>query len=418
MFFSEVFIGIRHLLSKRNSSFVSVTTLISVLGIGLGVMALIVVVGVMTGFEKELRRKILGMQSHIVVSSLGSQGILKWRELSRKINLDQEVISSSPFIYGQVMFSSRGRVIGAVVKGISINKSSKKDFAEIMPLSTLNKIRDLKKKNKRGVILGSELASKLALEPGDTVKMISPIGKVTPMGLIPRTNDFVVAGIFKSGFYQYDVGLSFISLQGAQEFFGLGNYVSGLHVRVGDIFLSEKISKRIKSRLGGLYEVRSWQTMNQNLFSALKTEKTTMTILLMLVVIVAAFNIAGSLVMVVMEKGKDIAILKSMGATKGFILRLFFFQGAFIGFIGTMIGIFLGLLLGWNLHFVESFLEKFFGFEILPASIYHIDKLPIEIQFFEVTIISILSILVSLVATVYPAWRASSIDPIDELRFG
>ncbi len=418
MFFSEIFIGIRHLLSKRNSSFVSVTTLISILGIGLGVMALIVVVGVMTGFEKELRRKILGMQSHVVVSSHGNEGILKWRELSKKINDEEEVRSSSPFIYGQVMFSSRGRVMGAVVKGISINKSSKKDFAEFMSLSTLNKIRDLKKQNKRGIILGSELASKLVVEPGDTVKMISPIGKVTPMGLIPRANDFVVAGIFKSGFYQYDAGLSFISLQGAQDFFGLGNYVSGLHVRVSDIFLSEKISKRIKNRIGAKYEVRSWQTMNQNLFSALKTEKTTMTILLMLVVIVAAFNIAGSLVMVVMEKGKDIAILKSMGATKSFILRLFFFQGAFIGFIGTMLGIFLGLLLGWNLHLVESFLENFFGFEILPASIYHIDRLPIEMQFFEVITISLLSILVSLVATVYPAWRASSIDPIDELRFG
>ena len=327
MFSTEVFIGIRHLLSKRNSSFVSVTTLISILGIGLGVMALIVVVGVMTGFEKELRRKILGMQSHIVVSSLENKGVLEWRKLSKKINIDREVISSSPFVFGQVMFSSRDRVMGAIVKGIQIDITSKKDFAEFISDGSLNKIRELRSQKKKGVILGSELASKLMVEPGDTVKMISPIGKVTPLGLIPRTNNFHVAGIFKSGFYQYDAGLSFVSLQGAQEFFGLGSYVSGLHVRVSDIFLAEKISKRIKTEIGGLYEVRSWQTMNQNLFSALKTEKTTMTILLMLVVIVAAFNIAGSLVMVVMEKGKDIAILKSMGATKGFILRLFFCRG-------------------------------------------------------------------------------------------
>ena len=412
MFSTEIFIGIRHLLSKRNSSFVSVTTTISIFGIGLGVMALIVVVGVMTGFEKELRRKILGMQSHIVISSIGNAGILKWNELSKKVNIEEGVLSSSPFIYGQVMFSSSGRVMGAVVKGVRINIASKKDFSEFMPLSTLNKIKELKKEKKKGVILGSELASKLTVEPGDKVRMISPIGKV-----IPRANNFVVAGIFKSGFYQYDAGVSFISLEDAQDFFGLGNYVSGLHVRVSDIFLSEKISKGIQNRIGDSYQVRSWQTMNQNLFSALKTEKTTMTILLMLVVIVAAFNIAGSLVMVVMEKGKDIAILKSMGATKGFILRLFFLQGMIIGFVGTLLGVILGLLLGWNLHFVESFLEKFFGFEILPASIYHIDKLPIEMQFLEITIISILSIIVSLVATVYPAWRASRVDPIDELRF-
>ena len=417
MFSTEIFIGIRHLLSKRNSSFISVSTTISIFGIGLGVMALIVVIGVMTGFEKELRRKILGMQSHIVVSSIGNEGILKWNELSKKVNIEEGVLSSSPFIYGQVMFSSSGRVMGAVVKGVRINIASKKDFSEFMPLSTLNKIKELKKQKKKGVILGSELASKLTVEPGDKVRMISPIGKVTPMGLIPRANNFVVAGIFKSGFYQYDAGVSFISLEDAQDFFGLGNYVSGLHVRVSDIFLSEKISKGIHNRIGDSYQVRSWQTMNQNLFSALKTEKTTMTILLMLVVIVAAFNIAGSLVMVVMEKGKDIAILKSMGATKGFILRLFFLQGIIIGFVGTLLGVILGLLLGWNLHFVESFLEKFFGFEILPASIYHIDKLPIEMQFLEIAIISILSIIVSLVATVYPAWRASRVDPIDELRF-
>ena len=418
MFSTEVFIGIRHLLSKRNSSFVSVTTLISILGISLGVMALIVVVGVMTGFEKELRRKILGMQSHIVVSSLANEGVLEWRKLSKKINIDREVISSSPFVYGQVMFSSKGRVMGSIVKGIQIDTTSKKGFAEFISDDSLNKIRELKIQKKEGVILGSELATKLMVEPGDTVRMISPIGKVTPLGLIPKANNFHVAGIFKSGFYQYDVGLSFVSLRDAQEFFGLGNYVSGLHVRVSDIFLSERIAKRIKTKIGPLYEVRSWQTMNQNLFSALKTEKTTMTILLMLVVIVAAFNIGGSLVMVVMEKGKDIAILKSMGATKGFILRLFFLQGAFIGFIGTLLGVILGILLGWNLHYVESFLENFFGLEILPASIYHIDRLPVEMRFFEIIIISIVSIFISLVATVYPAWRASWVDPIDELRFG
>ena len=417
MSFPEVFIGIRHLFSKRNSSFISVTTLISILGIALGVMALIVVVGVMTGFEKELRRKILGMQSHIVVSGIGNEGILKWDDLSEKINSEPKVISSSPFVYGQVMFSARGRAMGAIVKGILINSSSKKFFSEFISEGSFNKIRELEKKKKEGVILGSELASKLMVDPGDEVRMISPIGKVTPMGLIPRTKNFVVAGVFKSGFYQYDAGLSFVSLQGAQRFFGLRKYVSGLHVRVSDIFLSERISKKIKGKIGGMYEVRSWQTMNQNLFSALKTEKTTMTILLMLVVIVAAFNIAGSLVMVVMEKGKDIAILKSIGATRGFILRLFFLQGAFIGFVGTFLGVVLGILLGWNLHFIESLLEKFFGLEILPASIYHIDRLPVEIQFFEIIVISILSFLISLIATVYPAWRASWVDPIDELRF-
>ncbi len=238
------------------------------------------------------------------------------------------------------------------------------------------------------------------------------------MGLVPRTKKLQVAGIFRSGFYQYDAGLAFVSMKESQAFFGLGDSVTGVHLRVRDIFSAERISRRIQGALAGAYWSRSWQQMNRNLFSALKTEKTTLTILLLLVVVVAAFNIIGSLVMVVMEKGREIAILKSMGATSGSILRIFFIQGAFIGLSGAALGTAGGLVLGWNLHVVEDFLERAFGLDILPPSVYDIDGLPVQMTPFDVSATAAAAVLICLAATLYPAWRASRVDPVENLRYG
>ena len=418
-FSTELFIGFRHLRSRSKLAFVSLTTWISVLGIALGVATLIVVVGVMTGFQREFRDKILGTQSHVVITRSGATLMRKWEDVLEKARKHEGVVAASPFVYGQAMFSFNNRVLGAVVRGIVPDREiDVTDIRKYLKGGSLNKILGKTSAGKPGVIIGAELAKNLFLKEGDTVTMVSPVGVVTPMGLVPRTKKFQVVGVFRSGFYQYDAGLSFVSMKESQEFFGFGKYVTGVHLRVKDIFAAERISRKIQGALSGAYLSRSWQEMNRNLFSALKTEKTTLTILLLLVVVVAAFNIIGSLVMVVMEKGREIAILKSMGATSGAILRIFFVQGAFIGLVGAVLGTGGGLVLGWNLHVVEDFLERAFGLDILPPSVYHIEKLPVQMTPFDVSVTAVVAFIICLAATLYPAWRASRVDPVENLRYG
>lgn len=416
---TELFIGFRHLRSRSKLAFVSLTTWISVLGIALGVATLIVVVGVMTGFQREFRDKILGTQSHIVITRSGATLMREWRDVLQKARDHEGVVAASPFVYGQAMFSFNNRVLGAVVRGIVPDREiDVTDIRRYLKDGALKKILEKNSAGRPGIIIGAELAKNLYLKEGDTVTMVSPVGVVTPMGLVPRTKKFQIVGIFRSGFYQYDAGLSFISMKESQAFFGFGKSVTGVHLRVKDIFSAERIARKIQGTLSGAYLSRSWQEMNRNLFSALKTEKTTLTILLLLVVVVAAFNIIGSLVMVVMEKGREIAILKSMGATSGAILRIFFVQGAFIGLLGAVLGTGGGLVLGWNLHIVEDFLERVFGLDILPPSVYHIEKLPVQMTPFDVSVTAVVAFIICLAATLYPAWRASRVDPVENLRYG
>ncbi|MEE9274455.1 MAG: lipoprotein-releasing ABC transporter permease subunit [bacterium] len=422
-------IGMRHLRSRRKPAFASITTWISTLGIAIGVTALIVVVGVMSGFEREMRTKILGTQSHVVITQAGAARLSKWPSVLKRVGGDPDVVAASPFIYGQAMLSSRGSVTGSVVRGIDPAKEADvTDILGFIRAGSFERLAEFRPSGKArpgggappsaGIVLGAELAANLGLGLGDIVTMVSPVGAVTPMGVLPRTKRFEVVGLFRSGFYQYDTGLSFISMKAAQAFFGLGKGVTGVHLRVRDIFQAERVAQRLQEELRLPYWVRSWQRMNRNLFSALKTEKTTMTILLLLVIVVAAFNIVGSLVMVVMEKGREIAILKSMGATRGAILRIFFVQGAAIGVAGAVLGAAGGLLLGWKLHVVEDFLEKVLGLDILPPSVYHIDRLPIQLSAEIVVATAITAVVISLLATLYPAWRASRVDPVEMLRYG
>ena len=413
----ELFVGMRHLRSKKKNAFVSITTWISVLGISLGVATLIVVVGVMSGFERELRSKILGTQSHVVVVESGTASMRKWGDVLKRVRKDPEVVAAAPFVFGQAMLSSNGSVTGAVVRGIDPERE--KDVTDLRSYMWAGSLDSLSAEGGMpGVVLGSELASALGLQLGMEVTIISPVGAITPMGVLPKSKTFKAAGIFRSGFYQYDSGMALIDMKVSQDFFGLGEGVTGVHLRVKDIFGAERVSRRLQKDLSYPYWVRSWQLMNRNLFSALKTEKTTMTILLLLVIVVAAFNIIGSLTMVVMEKGREIAILKSMGATRGVILRIFFIQGAVMGLAGAALGTGGGLVLGWNLGVVESFLEKYFGLDILPPSVYNISRLPVHMTVSDVTLMAIGAFLISLLATVYPAWRASRVDPVEVLRYG
>jgi len=413
----ELFVGMRHLRSKKKNAFVSITTWISVLGISLGVATLIVVVGVMSGFERELRSKILGTQSHVVVVESGAASMRKWGDVLKRVRKEPEVVAAAPFVFGQAMLSSNGSVTGAVVRGIDPERE--KDVTDLRSYMRAGSLDSLSAEGGMpGVVLGSELASALGLQLGMEVTIISPVGAITPMGVLPKSKTFKAAGIFRSGFYQYDSGMALIDMKVSQDFFGLGEGVTGVHLRVKNIFGAERVSRRLQKDLSYPYWVRSWQLMNRNLFSALKTEKTTMTILLLLVIVVAAFNIIGSLTMVVMEKGREIAILKSMGATRGVILRIFFIQGAVMGLAGAALGTGGGLVLGWNLGVVESFLEKYFGLDILPPSVYNISRLPVHMTVSDVTLMAIGAFLISLLATVYPAWRASRVDPVEVLRYG
>jgi len=397
---------------------VSLRTVLSVLGIALGVTALIDVVGVMAGFERELRAKILGTQSHVLVTEAGASAMLNWNKALTAAKKVPGVVAASPFVFGQAMVSANGNVTGAVVRGVKPSQEiDVTDIRKNMLTGTLSRLVE-QDGPLPGVVLGSVLASSLGVRPGKSVMLISPLPAITPMGMLPRSKSFNVVGTFQSGFYQYDSSLVFIEIGQAQRFFGLGKGVTGVHLKVEDIFRAELVARSLQEVLPFPYSIRSWQVMNHNLFSALKTEKTTMTIILFLLIIIAAFNIIGSLVMVVMEKGREIAILKSMGATWWAILRIFFIQGAAMGLAGSVLGTLGGLVLGWNLHHVEDFLEKYLGLDILPASIYQIERLPVFMAVSDVALIALGAFIISLIATVYPAWRASRTVPVDILRYG
>ncbi|MFQ5894309.1 MAG: lipoprotein-releasing ABC transporter permease subunit [Nitrospinota bacterium] len=423
-------IGLRYLRAGRQSRFVSLVTWISVGGVAVGVMALIVVIGVMSGFERELRNKILGAQSHVIVLQYGGRGMADHRQVIGRVERVKGVVSASPFIYNQVMLTSRDGVSGTVVRGVDPALEGRvTEIEKNMRAGSLRALADYRPPPRSGgdaegappraaIILGKELARSLGVGEGDDVTMVSPLGTMTPAGLIPRARRFRVVGVFESGFYQYDSGLSLITLAEAQRFFDLPGRVTGVEVRVRDIFRADRVAEAIRGELGFPYFTRSWKEMNRNLFSALRLEKVTMFVILVLIILVAAFNIVGSLVMVVMEKAKDIAILKSMGATNGGIMKVFMVEGVMVGLVGTALGTLGGLGVAWRLDAIEGFVERNFGLDILPPSVYYIDRLPVQINALDVTWIILVAFFLCTVATTYPAWRASRVDPVEVLRHG
>ena len=421
----ELFIGLRYLKAKRKQSFISVISLISILGVMVGVTALIIVLSVMTGFEKELREKILGVNAHIVIMEMGG-GMDGYDTVVEEVKGFKGVKGATPFVYGQAMLSSAGGAIGAVVRGIEVES-----VGEVMVLPekiTSGGLEGLKVRlgatggedgGVPGIVIGAELAKKQGLSVGDGVTVISPVGTATAVGNVPRMAMFEVAGVFELGMYEYDSSLAFVSLENAQRFFRLGKSVTGVEVSVDDMGETAKVASIVRDGLSdmGPFWVRTWMDMNRNLFSALKLEKVAMFIILALIVLVAAFNIISTLIMVVMEKSKDIAILKSMGATSGGIMRIFMIEGVVIGVTGTVLGTILGLITALNLEWVVQFIERLFNFTLLPPSVYYIDKLPSEVEPGVVAMVFLLSIGISFVATLYPSWQASRLDPVEAMRY-
>jgi lipoprotein-releasing system permease protein len=424
----ELFVSIRHLSAKKSQKFISLNTWISIAGVGLGVMALIVVIAVMSGFSKDLRDKILGTNSHVVVSNMNRAMVENYDDIIKKVRSVEGVIAAAPFIMNQVMLINGDRVSGVVVRGIDPGKEETvSDLGKNMVSGTITHLKtkssfsgDIKvrgKKNRAGIILGKELSRRLGVGVGDIVSMVSPVSRVTPVGLIPRMKLFKVVGVFESGMYEYDANLSFILLKSAQKFFSMKNGVSGIEVRVADIEQAGNIASVIQKELGFPYLVRDWMRMNRNLFSALKLEKIVMFIILILIIFVAAFNIVSTLFMLVMEKAKEIAILKSMGASCSSVMKIYSYQGLVIGFVGTFLGCATGFVIVPNLNEIVSAIESIFGIVAFPSDVYYLDRLPSKIQYMDSFLIIIFSIVICLVASLYPAWRASKLDLVDGLRY-
>jgi lipoprotein-releasing system permease protein len=405
----ELFIGLRYLNAKRKQTFISVISFISISGVAIGVMALIIVLGVMTGFSDDLRNKILGAKSHLVISQHGV-GIPNYRDIIKEVTTVDGVVSATPAIYNQVMLTSASNTVGSMIKGIDVASApTVTNLGSIIKQGSLADLEKLSPAGLPGVILGKEQAMILGVICGDELKVISPFGTMTPGGMIPRSKRFEVVGIFDSGMYEYDSSLAYISLANAQQFFNQPDVATEIEVKVEDIYGVKQLSESIEERLGIAYQVRDWMEMHKNLYAALKLEKMAMFVILILIILVAAFNIVGTLIMVVNDKYKDIAILKSMGARSFSIMKIFVLEGLIIGFIGTFLGIVGGMLL--------ATLQNTYHIVALPPDVYYISHLLIKITPRDLILVIVSAISISLVATLYPSWQASQLDPAEALRY-
>lgn len=411
----EILIGLRYLKSKRREAVISLITLISSGGVALGVMALIVVLSVMSGFEKDLRDKILGTNAHVVLLRFGEGGITDVDKLLPRITPLPHVAAAAPFTLHQVMLTSRHGVMGAVLRGIDPEREGQvTDLARNMKKGSL----DALSRDGEGIILGKSLAASLGISIGDPVNVVSPVGGgVTPLGMAPRVKQFTVVGVFEAGMYEYDAGLAYISIPAAQTFFRMGKSVTGVEIKLDDIYQAPQVAGQMQEELRFPFYTRTWMEMNKNLFSALKLEKTVMFIILVMIVLVAAFGVVSTLTMLVMEKTREIAILKSMGATAAGIMRIFILDGVVIGAVGTLVGLLGGLVVTKNLDRIVSFVERVFGIDAFPGDVYFLDKLPHQINAPDVVVVVIVSLIISFLATLYPSWQASRLNPVDALRY-
>jgi lipoprotein-releasing system permease protein len=405
----ELFAASRYLLARRKQSFISITSIVSVAGVALGVASLIVVLGVMNGFSTNLRNKILGVNAHVIVGNYKS-GIPDYRELCSEIASKEGVSGATPFIYSEVMLSTPGGVKGIVLRGID-----PRGAAGVLSIGRDIKsgsLDDLKSDTPEpGIILGQELSSRLGIGIGSQVNILSPSGKKSAAGFSPKIEKFRVKGVFDTGMYEYDSSLGYTTIKASQDILGFEkDMVTGVEVRVNDVYKAGKIANSLEESLGGYpFYVRDWMEMNENLFSALKLEKTAMAVILIMIVLVGSFSIVTTLIMLVMEKTRDIAILMSMGATKKMIRKIFVLQGMIIGAVGTGIGFMLGLGTCW-------LLERY-QFIQLPEDVYYLDHLPVLLQTSDLLLIGGVAMILCFLATIYPARQAAGLNPSEALRY-
>ena len=407
-----MFVGLRYLRAKRRTRTISLNTFISITGITLGVAALIGTLGIMTGFKEDMQAKILGTTSHVVVQPRGKQTMAGYSELIQQVQEVPGVVAATPYIYQQVLLTSKTGVRGIVLRGIDPDKEP--EVTEITKNVKSGTVQDLavpgasaQTGTKPGIIVGHELARRLGVVVGSRINVISPVGPISALGMTPKIRPFQVVGLFESGMYEYDASLAYISLEEAQRFFGLGKTSTGIEVKVEDVFAADAVAERITEQLGTQYLARDWMLLNSNLFSALRLEKTMMFLLLVLITLVASFNIVGTLTMIVTEKQREIAILKAMGATPGAIMRIFMLNGVVIGLTGTA----LGIPLGYTFLYL---IENYFTFD---QTVYFLSSIPVHVKALDVFMVSCSAILISFAATLYPSWQAAKLAPVSALRY-
>jgi lipoprotein-releasing system permease protein len=409
----EIFVGLRYTRAKRRNHFISFISLTSMLGIGLGVAALIVVLSVMNGFQKELRARILGVVSHVQITGINN-ALANWPKVVEQVSTNPEVIAAAPFVQAQGLLSFGDTVQGSVVRGILPEREDQ--VAEIGRHMQSGSLHSLKS-GEFGIVLGSELARALRVVEGESVVLIAPQGQVTPAGILPRLKQFKVVGIFEVGMFEYDHGLALIHLADAQKLYRLDEEVSGVRLKLKDLYDAPRVARELARRLSVDAYISDWTRSHANFFRAVQIEKNVMFIILLLIVAVAAFNIVSTLVMMVTDKQSDIAILRTLGAAPFSIMKIFIVQGVLIGVIGTLIGVALGVALALNIDVVVPAIERVFGIQFLAKDVYYISELPSELQARDVMVIAGVSLILSLLATLYPSFRASRTNPAEALRY-
>jgi lipoprotein-releasing system permease protein len=419
----EVFVGLRYLRAKRRNRTISLNTVVSIAGITLGVAALIGTVGIMTGFKEDIQAKILGTTAHIIVQDRMKDAMSEYDPVTKQVETVPGVVAATPFVLKQVLLTTQTGVQGIVIRGIDPQREG--TVTELAKNLSAGQLADLGRPvkvkqppaddptgpavetEKPGIILGKELALRLGVFVSDTVNVVSPVGPISAIGMVPKIRTFAVVALFQSGMYEYDSSLAYIDLAEAQKFFNMGQTVTGIEIKVTDVLRAAETARSVEQSLGLAYGARDWMQMNRNLFSALKLEKTMMFLLLVLITIVASFNIVSTLTMIVTEKQKEIAILKAMGATRKSIRHIFMLNGLIIGLSGTAIGIPLGYAFLW-------LIQTFWTFD---PTVYYISRIPVHVQAMDVLLVAGSAIVISFAATVYPSLQAAKLEPVAALRY-
>jgi len=408
-----VFIGLRYTRAKRRNHFISFITLIAMLGITLGVWALITVMSIMNGFEGELRERILGVASHVTITGADG-GISDWRDLAGRVGQAPDVTAVAPYVLGQGMLSQGGNTAGTMVRGILPDEEAGvSDIARNMQEGDLGSLQA----GEYRVVLGSALARALGADVGSKLILVAPKGRITAAGMLPRLRRFTVSGIFEIGMYEYDSGLALLHLEDAGKLYAAEGRITGLRLKLDNVFDAPLVRGSLARALPPGYYVSDWTREHSNFFRALKIEKRVMFIILFLIVAVAAFNIVSTLVMVVTDKQSDIAILRTLGMRPAGVMGIFIVQGTVIGVIGTLLGGITGVVTGLNIETLVPFIENLLGVQFFPADVYVISEFPADLQWTDVIVVTVASLVMSTLATLYPASRASRTHPAEALRY-
>ncbi len=409
----ELFIGLRYTRARQRSRFISFISLVSVIGIALGITVLITVLSVMNGFQREVRTRILSVAAHIQITGPDNT-LASWHVIADQARGNEQVVAAAPYVSAQGLLSSGNTVRGAYIRGIIPDAEEKvADLAQHMKAGSLTALQP----GGFGIVLGIELARALSVLVGDKVVLIAPQGQVTPAGILPRLRQFTVVGIFAVDHYEYDSGLALVDMEDAQKLYRMGESVTGVRLKLKDLFQAQAVSRELSRSLGPDAYITDWSRLNANFFRAVDIEKRMMFLIVFLIIAVAAFNIVSSLFMAVKDKQADIAILRTLGASPASVMKIFLIQGTLIGLMGTLAGVLGGVALAANVDVVVPFIEHVLGFKFLSKDVYQISDLPSELRVADVLITAFFAFVVSVLATIYPSYRAAKINPAEALRY-